>query len=179
MAKEQFNRRLSEETLRVIRWWAKEDSKDGRRVTETEVLEQAVAVYDGMRAAGEMPTGGAQDPETQRAAEELGVLWECEPGEALKRAVLRVLGVAQAGCIAAGGAVESTSSPEPGTFGEPVEVVGIQVGVSNLPKNADCKHCGKKFAGARYATRCSDCEAAGHQTDPHGCDECIGRDGPA
>jgi hypothetical protein len=46
MAKQQFNRRLSAEAIAAINWWAKEDSTPARRVTDTEIVERAIAMYD-------------------------------------------------------------------------------------------------------------------------------------
>lgn len=52
MAKQQFNRRLSDEAITAINWWAKQDSTPARKVTDTEIVEQAIALYDAHRANG-------------------------------------------------------------------------------------------------------------------------------
>lgn len=52
MAKQQFNRRLSDEAITAITWWAKQDSTPARKVTDTEIVERAIAYYDEMRGNG-------------------------------------------------------------------------------------------------------------------------------
>lgn len=39
----------------------------------------------------------------------------------------------------------------------------------NRPKNATCKHCGERFAGARFATICPGCKSGGHTLAPAEC----------
>ncbi len=46
MGKQQFNRRLSAEAIAAINWWAKEDTTPARKVTDTEIVERAIAMYD-------------------------------------------------------------------------------------------------------------------------------------
>lgn len=57
MAKQQFNRRLSSEAIAAINWWAKQDSTPARKVTDTEIVERAIAMYDTHRAPGGKVTG--------------------------------------------------------------------------------------------------------------------------
>lgn len=55
----------------------------------------------------------------------------------------------------------------------PAAVTGVQTGYAGLTKNADCRHCGKKFAGNRFAQVCPECEELGHKRVPTvECPEC-------
>lgn len=42
----------------------------------------------------------------------------------------------------------------------------------NRPKNCYCKHCGVRFAGAKFATLCSECKSSGHTNQPNECPKC-------
>ncbi len=44
--------------------------------------------------------------------------------------------------------------------------------VDNRPKNCRCRHCGRGFAGPRFATICSECKSAGHTLAPNECPVC-------
>lgn len=61
MAKQQFNRRLSDKAIASINWWAKRDSTPARKVTDTEIVERAIAYYDEMRAQ-DLTTLSVSDP---------------------------------------------------------------------------------------------------------------------
>ena len=58
------------------------------------------------------------------------------------------------------------------TSTNPAEIPGIQVGAGDLPKNAKCLHCPKKFAGAKGASICPECRDDGHMGDPRNCEKC-------
>lgn len=47
-----------------------------------------------------------------------------------------------------------------------------QAAFDNRPKNAYCKHCGSRFAGAKFATICPDCKSSGHTLTPAECPSC-------
>lgn len=47
-----------------------------------------------------------------------------------------------------------------------------ELGIDNRPKNAYCKHCGNKFAGAKFATICPSCKSSGHTLAPAECPAC-------
>jgi len=61
---------------------------------------------------------------------------------------------------------------EPSTAFNPGAIPGVQVGTGILPKNAQCLHCGKGFAGLKRATLCPECQQNGHQGDRVGCMTC-------
>lgn len=44
--------------------------------------------------------------------------------------------------------------------------------VDNRPKNCFCKHCGERFAGAKYASICQGCKSGGHTLTPNECPLC-------
>lgn len=44
--------------------------------------------------------------------------------------------------------------------------------IDNRPKNAYCKHCGSRFAGAKFATICPECKSSGHTNQPAECPRC-------
>lgn len=140
---------LSVEAQRAIKWWAKQDG-----ATEAEIVEEAIAFYDGQRADG--GTTSSRVPSTSANTDES----------------------ASIAARAAANAKAAREAQEPPVT-EAAEVPGVHVGVGNLPKNAQCRHCGEKFAGPKRAIVCPDCKAAGHAEDPHGCGECFNRDGPA
>ena len=56
---------------------------------------------------------------------------------------------------------------------------GRETDAGSLPKNARRLHCGKQFAGQRYATICPGCKDGGHFGDVRDCRTCQERDGGA
>jgi len=52
------------------------------------------------------------------------------------------------------------------------DAIGEGEYVDNRPKNAYCKHCGKRFAGAKFATICPECKSSGHTLTPAECPVC-------
>ena len=51
-------------------------------------------------------------------------------------------------------------------------IPGIQVGAADLPKNATCGHCGRRFAGTKGASLCPGCSQDGHRGDVRNCRRC-------
>jgi Zn finger protein HypA/HybF involved in hydrogenase expression len=47
--------------------------------------------------------------------------------------------------------------------------------LDNRPKNAFCKHCGRRFAGPKFATICPECKGSGHTNTPAECPPCQDR----
>lgn len=43
------------------------------------------------------------------------------------------------------------------------------------PKNAQCRHCGERFAGPRSASICPECKSTGHTLAPAECPACAER----
>ena len=54
----------------------------------------------------------------------------------------------------------------------PRGLIQVSAQPDNRPKNAFCKHCGSRFAGARFATICPECKTSGHTLTPADCPVC-------
>jgi len=140
---------LEGEAGTIARWWMRQDG-----ITEREVIEAAVLVYDKFRENGAF----SRVPSTLAVPDESASI------------------AARAAAAVKAAREREASQDEPVT--EAADVPGVHRGIDNLPKNAQCRHCGEKFAGPKRAIVCPDCKAAGHADDPHGCGECFNRDGP-
>ncbi len=149
MAKQQFNRRLSDEAITAINWWAKQDSTPARRVTDTEIVERAIAYYDEMRAnAGEVSVG---DPVINAPASQPRGVRSSVNGDM---------------------AVEV-----PASAFDPSTIPGVSVGVAPkapavIKKRYKCDHCGASPAVARVGDICERCQEGGHRGDVRVCPEC-------
>lgn len=151
MAKQQFNRRLSDEAITAISWWAKQDSTPARKVTDTEIVERAIALYDQMRAnGGGVPEAVPVIPEAQRV--------ESRPSTG------RITNIS------------ANAGFDPATI--PGVSRGVSTNFTCRCIHSGCK--GSKFQGAsKYANLCPACGESGHSGDPRSCQECFNDMGPA
>lgn len=107
---------------------------------------------------------------TREAVKNLSNILECSQGEVIDRAVILLganhdvaKGLAGVNVPAAqqfNDLVNATEQDEPERV------------VDTRPKNAYCKHCGNRFAGAKFATICPECKSNGHTMTPAECPAC-------
>jgi hypothetical protein len=145
MAKQQFNRRLSEEAIRAISWWAKQDSTPARKVTDTEIVERAIAFYDEMRQGGGVVEEFGSERHVVSASQVSRVPPETQtvPPRSLEE-------LSAAGLVSKG--------PPGGQF--PCRCI-----------HSGCH--GAKFLGAsKFANLCPECAENGHIGDVRDCPQC-------
>lgn len=120
--------------------------------------------------------------ETVFAIQELAERWGCSQAEVVERVVSETPVPPRAGTVRMPEMVAGQTHWEIGVLGhepslraEPTDDPREFRVVDNRPKNCFCKHCGERFAGAKYASICQGCKSSGHTLTPNECPICMER----
>lgn len=151
----------------------------GNIIEETETVIFEPAELDRLAGANEVPAVRNECLGCQAKDNELRTVWsQVSERDARIEILESLLAAANEGEIPMDDPIVEVLPPNVGALKN--LIAGIESGrsseearTSDAPKNCSCKHCGDRFAGARFATLCGRCRDNGHQErQPEDCREC-------